>query len=103
MNAIHRSLAVLAICLAPAVAVAEPAVTVLKQDFAFPKAVEGMPATLSDFPGLQINAFTANDGVRISYWEAGSGDPIVFVPAWGSNGAELINELWLLSQTHHVY
>lgn len=103
MNAIHRSLAVLAISLAPAVTVAEPAVTVLEQDFAFPEAVEGMPATLSDFPGLQINAFTTNDGVRISYWEAGSGDPIVFVPAWGSNGAELINELWLLSQTHHVY
>ena len=31
------------------------------------------------------------------------GDPIVFVPALGASGAELINELWLLSQTNHVY
>jgi non-heme chloroperoxidase len=84
-------------------AAAEPAVTALKQDFVFPEAIEGMPTQLSDFAGLEINAFVTNDGVRINYWEAGAGDPIVFVPAWGSNGAELINELWLLSQTHHVF
>lgn len=103
MNRLTRNLAALTLCLAPITALADPAATVLQQDFTFPEAIEGMPATLSAFDGLEINSFTTNDGIRISYWEAGQGDPIVFVPAWGSNGAELINELWLLSQTHHVY
>ena len=83
-------------------ALAEPAVAVVG-DYAFPAAIEGMPRTLADFQGLEINSFTTNDGVRLNYWEAGSGDPIVFVPAWGAGGGELINELWLLSRTNHVY
>ena len=81
---------------------AETAVEVVG-DYTFPNAIEGMPAKLSDIEGLQINSFTTNDGVRLNYWEAGSGDPIVFVPAWGAGGAELINELVLLSKTNHVY
>ncbi|MFD2238272.1 alpha/beta fold hydrolase [Aureimonas populi] len=84
-------------------ALAGPAVEVLGTDYTFANRIEGMPEKLSDFTGLQINDFTTNDGVRLSYWEAGSGEPIVFVPAFGANGAELINQLWLLSQTHHVY
>lgn len=83
-------------------AFAETAVEVIG-DYTFPNAIEGMPVKLSDFKGLQINSFTSNDGIRLNYWEAGSGDPIVFVPAWGASGAELINELWLLSKTNHVY
>lgn len=83
-------------------AFAEPATDVIG-DYTFPNAIEGMPATLADFAGLEINSFTTNDGIRLNYWEAGSGDPIVFVPAWGASGAELINQLWLLSKTNHVY
>ena len=81
---------------------ADPATDVIG-DYTFPNAIDDMPVKLSDFAGLQINSFTTNDGIRLNYWEAGSGDPIVFVPAWGASGAELINELWLLSKTHHVY
>lgn len=103
MTPILRCLSVLALALAPIGVGAEPAASVLKRDFAFPEPVEGMPARLSEFPDLQINAFTTNDGVSISYWEAGSGEPVLFVPAWGSNGAELIDVIWLLSRTHHVY
>ena len=86
----------------PTLAIAEPAVAVIG-DYTFPQPIEGMPRKLSDFDGLEINSFTTNDGVRLGYWEAGTGDPIVFVPAWGASGAELINQLWLLSRTHHVY
>jgi non-heme chloroperoxidase len=83
-------------------AFADPATDVIG-DYTFPNVIDDMPVKLSDFAGLQINSFTTNDGVRLNYWEAGSGDPIVFVPAWGASGAELINELWLLSKTNHVY
>ncbi|ETD83393.1 alpha/beta fold hydrolase [Rhodobacter capsulatus] len=86
----------------PTLALAEPAVAVIG-DYTFPQPIEGMPRKLSDFDGLEINSFTTNDGVRLGYWEAGTGDPIVFVPAWGASGAEMINQLWLLSRTHHVY
>ncbi|MEQ3729273.1 MAG: alpha/beta hydrolase [Tateyamaria sp.] len=83
-------------------AFAAPATDVVGH-YTFPNAIEGLPATLADFEGLQINSFMTNDAVRLNYWEAGSGEPIVFVPAWGASGAELINELWLLSKTNHVY
>lgn len=84
-------------------ALAEPAMEVLGTDYTFPNQIADMLGKLSDFAGLQINGFTTNDGIRLNYWEAGSGDPVVFVPAWGANGAELINVIWLLSQSHHVY
>lgn len=80
----------------------DPAVELLG-NYPFPKAIAGMPAKLSDFEGLETNSFVTNDGVRLNYWEAGSGDPIVFVPACGASGAEMLNELRLLSQTNHVY
>jgi non-heme chloroperoxidase len=83
-------------------AMADTAVDVIG-DYTFPKAIIDMPVKLSDFKGLQINSFNSNDGIRLNYWEAGSGDPIVFVPAWGASGADLFNELWLLSKTNHVY
>jgi pimeloyl-ACP methyl ester carboxylesterase len=65
--------------------------------------VEGLPARLSDFKDLQINSFETTDGVKLSYWEAGQGKPLVLVPGWSANGAEYINVMFLLAKTHHVY
>jgi non-heme chloroperoxidase len=81
---------------------AEPALQVLGRDFTFPNRIEGMPARLSDFTGLEINSFTTNDGVRLSYWEAGRGRPLIFVPGWSANGAEYINVMYLLSRHYRV-
>lgn len=82
---------------------AESAISVLGKDFAFPNHVEGLPGHLSDFANLQINFFTSSDGVKLAYWEAGSGKPLIFVPAWSANGANYINVLYLLSKHYHVY
>lgn len=46
---------------------AEPATDVVG-DYTFPNAIEGMPATLANFAGLEINSFTTNDGIRLNYW-----------------------------------
>ncbi|WP_313025887.1 alpha/beta fold hydrolase [Pseudomonas lopnurensis] len=91
------------LALAAGNASAESALKVLGQDYGFPHKIDGLPARLSDFKGLQINSFTTSDGVRISYWEAGEGEPLVFVPGWSANGAEYINLMYLLSQHYHVY
>ena len=88
--------------MAPA-ALADPALEVLGRDYEFSNTIEGFPARLSEFPGLQINSFTTNDGVRLSYWEAGEGPPLIFVPGWSGNGAQYINVIYRLSQRHHVY
>ncbi|SDO38769.1 Pimeloyl-ACP methyl ester carboxylesterase [Rhodoferax sp. OV413] len=82
---------------------AAPAISVLGRDFTFPTAIDGMPQKLSDFQGLQINTFTTNDGVKLSYWEAGQGKPLIFVPGWSANGAQYINILYLLARHYHVY
>ncbi len=82
---------------------AAPALEVLGKDFTFPHRLAGLPASLSDFRDLQINSFTTQDNVRLSYWEAGSGKPLVFIPGWSANGAEYINVLYLLSKHYHVY
>ena len=84
-------------------ALAAPALSVLGQDFVFPQPQPGLPARLSDFPGLQIQQFQTDDGVTLRYWEAGSGKPLVFVPGWSASGAEYINVLYLLSKQYHVY
>jgi pimeloyl-ACP methyl ester carboxylesterase len=52
---------------------------------------------------LEINAFTTGDGVKLAYWEAGAGKPLIFIPGWSANGAEYINVLYLLSRRYHVY
>lgn len=83
--------------------IAAPALKVLGQDVAFPNKIAGLPNKLSDFKGLEINSFTTNDGVRLSYWEAGQGKPIIFFPGWSANGAEYINVMYLLSKNYHVY
>jgi len=83
--------------------VAAPAVQVLGSDYVFPNRIDGLPQKLSDFAGLQINSFTTSDGVKLSYWEAGKGKPLVFIPGWSANGAEYINVMYLLSKSYHVY
>lgn len=104
MNArIRRALAALALLASTGAALAAPAVEILGRDFTFPNKLEGLPARLSDFKGLQINNFTTSDGVKLSYWEAGSGKPLVFIPGWSANGAEYINVMYLLSRNYHVY
>jgi pimeloyl-ACP methyl ester carboxylesterase len=97
------SIAVLTLAVATKFSCAESALAVLGKDYAFPNRVEGLPAKLSDFPGLQINSFVTGDGVKLTYWEAGTGKPLIFLPGWTSNGAEYINVMYLLSQHYHVY
>ncbi len=80
-----------------------PALQVLGRDFEFPHSLPDVPAKLSQFSGLEINSFTTNDGVKLSYWEAGSGEPLVFVPGWSANGAQYVNLMALLARHYHVY
>ena len=82
---------------------AAPAISVLGRDFTFPNKIDGLPQKLSDFKDLQINFFQTSDGVKLAYWEAGSGKPLIFVPAWSASGANYINVLYLLSKHYHVY
>lgn len=106
-NTISRVIASLGLSLSLTMAAssawAAPAIDVIGKDFTFPNKIEGLPAKLSDFKGLQINNFTTSDGVKLSYWEAGKGKPLIFIPGWSANGAEYINVLYLLSKNYHVY
>jgi len=79
-------------------ALAAPALEVLGKDYTFPNKLNGLPAKLSDFKNLQINSFQTSDGVKLAYWEAGKGKPLIFIPGWSANGAEYINVMYLLSQ-----
>jgi pimeloyl-ACP methyl ester carboxylesterase len=83
-------------------AMAAPALDVLGKDFTFPNRIEGLPAKLSEFKELQINSFVTNDGVKLAYWEAGNGRPLVFIPGWSANGAEYINVTYLLAKHYRV-
>lgn len=85
------------------VVLAAPAIDVLGKDYVFPNKLENLPSRLSDFKDLQINSFTTGDDVKLSYWEAGTGKPLVFIPGWSANGAEFINVMYLLSKRYHVY
>lgn len=102
-NLISRTLLGLSLLAAACIAQADPALSVLGRDYVFPNKLEGLPAKLSDFKDLQINSFRTSDGVKLAYWEAGKGRPIVFVPGWSANGAEYINVMYLLSKRYHVY
>jgi pimeloyl-ACP methyl ester carboxylesterase/quercetin dioxygenase-like cupin family protein len=97
---------VLATCIAASAAsqlAAESALTALGKDYAFPHKIDGLPSKLSDFTDLQINSFTTSDGVKLTYWEAGRGKPLIFVPGWSANGAQYINLMYLLREHYHVY
>ena len=96
------ALCALSMVATPSQLTAAPAMDVLGKDYTFPNRVEGLPAKLSDLAGLQINSFVTNDGVKLSYWEAGQGRPLIFVPGWSANGAEYINVMYLLSQHYRV-
>ena len=79
-----------------------PAIEVLENNFVFPNGIAGFPEKLSDFPDLKIGRFTTNDGVELSYWVAGQGQPLVCTPGWSAHGAEYINLMFLLSKTYRV-
>jgi len=78
-------------------------VEVLGKDYEFPNKIEGFPAKLSDFNGLEIKSFNTSDGVKLTYWETGEGKPLIFIPGWSANGAEYFNVMYLLSKHYHVY
>jgi len=82
---------------------AASALSVLGEDYTFPNKIEEMPVRLSDFSGLEINSFKTSDGAKLAYWEAGNGEPLIFIPGWSANGAEYINVMYLLSRNYHVY
>lgn len=103
MHQFARSLSVaVALSVLSGLVSAAPALDVLGRDFSFPKALPDMPKKLSDFQGLQIHSFTTQDGVKLSYWEAGQGQPLVFIPGWSSHGAQYINVMYLLAQRYRV-
>ncbi len=81
---------------------AEPALSVFGRDYIFPNRIKGLPEKLSDFSELRINFFNTSDDVRLAYWEAGSGNPLIFVPGWSANGAEYINVMYLLAKHYRV-
>jgi non-heme chloroperoxidase len=80
-----------------------PAVEVLGRDFTFPNRIDGLPARLSDFEGLKVGSFVTSDGVRLTYWEAGQGRPLVMLPGWSGNGAQHVNLLYLLGRRYRVF
>ncbi len=96
------ALAVSSLAMSTSLVLAAPAMEVLGKDFDFPNKIEGMPTKLSDFQDLQINTFETSDGVTLSYWEAGEGEPLIFVPGWSANGAEYVNVMYLLARKYRV-
>lgn len=97
-----RALGALSVLALSGEVAAAPALEVLGKDFTFPKRIAGLPASLSDLKGLQINSFVTSAGVKLAYWEAGKGRPLVFIPGWSANGAEYINVMYLLSKHYRV-
>ena len=41
--------------------------------------------------------------MKLAYWEAGNGRPLVFIPGASANGAEYVNIMYLLAKDYHVY
>ncbi|WP_017815139.1 alpha/beta fold hydrolase [Paenibacillus shenyangensis] len=80
-----------------------PAESVIGEDYVFPNKIEGMPATLSDFKDLKIGSFETSDGVELSYWAAGKGEPLILLPGYSLNGAHFLNVMYLLSDNYRVY
>jgi pimeloyl-ACP methyl ester carboxylesterase len=79
------------------------ALDVLGKDFTFPQALSDFPSKLSEFADLCIGHFTTSDGVRLAYWAAGAGEPLVFIPGWSGNGAQYVNLLYALKRHYRVY
>jgi non-heme chloroperoxidase len=97
-----RSIIALALALVSSLIQAAPAIDVVGKDVVLPNRLAGLPARLSEFKGLQINDFTTSDGIRLRYWEAGTGKPLIFVPGWSANGAEYFNVMALLAPHYRV-
>lgn len=73
------------------------------RNYSFPNQVCGLPTKLSEVEGLEIGQFHTSDGVKLSYWTAGEGIPLVFLPGWSAGGADYINIIHLLSRSFKVY
>lgn len=73
------------------------------RDYEFPNAIQGLPRRLSDLEDLEIGSFDTNDNVTLSFWKAGKGEPLIFVPGLSADGAWYINLLYTLSQKFEVY
>ncbi|MCF5224371.1 alpha/beta fold hydrolase [Pseudomonas syringae] len=75
----------------------------LGEEFHFPHEIVGQPFKASDFAALTVSSFVTTDNVNLAYWEAGSGNPLVFIPGWSANGAMYFHLMHLLSKHYHVY
>lgn len=75
----------------------------LDEDFYFPHEIIGQPFRTSDFTDLKTSSFTTSDGVNLGYWEAGAGQPLIFIPGWSANGAMYFHLMHILSEHYHVY
>src|SRR5882762_2683413 len=53
-------------------------------------------------PTFKEGWFTTNDGVKLHYLEAGSGNPLVMVPGWSQSAMEFKYQLTGLSDKYHV-
>lgn len=72
-------------------------------DFYFPHEIVDQPLRPADFQALTISSFRTSDDVHLSYWEAGSGRPLIFIPGWSANGALYFHLMHILSKHYHVY
>ena len=54
-------------------------------------------------PTFKEGWFTTNDGVKLHYLEAGSGNPLVMIPGWSQSAMEFKYQLTGLSDKYHVY
>jgi pimeloyl-ACP methyl ester carboxylesterase len=77
--------------------------SLLGEDFYFPHEIIGQAFKVSDFSILRVHSFTTSDHAHLSFWEAGSGRPIIFIPGWSANGAMYFHLMHILSKHYHVY
>jgi pimeloyl-ACP methyl ester carboxylesterase len=82
---------------------AVPLDTLLSEDFIFPHEIIGQPFRTSDFEDLTVSSFVTSDAVNLAYWEAGKGQPLIFIPGWSANGAMYFHLMHILSEHYHVY
>ncbi|KWV77064.1 AB hydrolase superfamily protein YdjP [Pseudomonas fluorescens] len=75
----------------------------LGEDFYFPHEIIGQAFRASDFPDLKVSSFSTSDRVNLAYWEAGEGQPLIFIPGWSANGAMYFHLMHILSKHYHVY
>lgn len=54
-------------------------------------------------PTFKEGSFTTNDGIKLHYLEAGSGNPLVMIPGWSQSAMEFKYQLTGLSDKYHVY